>query len=147
MSNNNTAGTANSTRPTFFASFTNGYSNALQAGFEDHGIFVGTIVLVWNTIKFLAIFLAFLLTLGLVAHGWLRTNSALYNTVHDTSPLEVASQDTLINVSNSIVKDYDNSLSKLSNSRRKNKAREDNNTAELDALLNRDNTNPTNVAL
>jgi len=138
---NNDNATTNNTNSnnkglTMVETITTGYTNALEAGFNDHGILVGTIVLLWNTLKFIAIIAMFLLTGGLAIHGWLRTNSAVYNTIDDTSILSIGSQDTLDEVVQSTVTDVNNTIDKFTRTRRRTKANSDRVNSESDAILN-----------
>ena len=139
---NNANATTNNTRGlTMIETITTGYTNALEAGFNDHGILVGTIVLLWNTLKFMTIIVMFLLTGGLAIHGWLRTNSAVYNVVDETSVLSVGSQDTLDDVVQATVTDVNNTIDKFTRTRRRTRANSNRVNSESDAILNNDKPN------
>ena len=123
-------------KPSILNQIATTYSTSLAAGFEDHGIFIGSIVLVWNTVKFAGILLAYGLTGGLAVHGWLRTNSATYNTVNSTGVFEIAAQDTLETIAVSATTDYDNTAAYFGTNRRRIKEREAVDTDALNVALN-----------
>jgi len=131
---------ARTKKPSILATIGTEYSKSLSTGFEDHGILFGSIALVWNTLKFGAMLIAFGLTGGLALHGWLRTNSSIYNTVDNTGVLEVGQQDTLEELTKSAVEDYTNTIDKFSSRRKKTKADSEAVNTASDDILN------TNVA-